>query len=721
MAQTTLWPTNLWIGTNGALASIGSNWSLGHSPSNAESVFLDTDVSNMTWNAAATNTVASWTQTANYIGTVTFATVFGTNGFTNFTVSGDVALNGGAWTHTGNGSTEANRLRVAVGGNLLITNATITADLLGYSSGAKGPGGSGNSGAAYGGASGRVNSGTYMFNQNTYGSIFAPTNLGSGGGIGGGAILLTVAGTTTVASAGMISANGQGSTYSSMGGSGGSVYLTTGWLTGSGTLQANGGPGIGGIYGGGGGRVAIILTGPGADFGSWNGTNTAYGGTSTAAAGTVYRKTKAGVDTLIIDNNGISIYGQVSTLMPPTPNAVNLNAISNVVIKNKGILGVRGDTTLDLNTFNPTIYGAANSAIAIDSDTNVTYPSNWIIDNYTVYANNITKTPANVTIGTNGILAHYFNGSVETYKVNLTISGNLTVLSNGTITADGLGYSAGQGPGGGSGNQGAAYGGMALSASTTVNPNTYGSIIAPTNMGSGVGGSGGGAVLLTVAGTTTVASAGTITANGQAATYSSQSGAGGSVYLTTGWLTGSGTLQANGGAGISGLYGSGGGRVAIVLSGSGANFTLWTGKNTTYGGTPNPAAAGTIYRKMQADKAGAGTVIVNNGATAMNATYTSLPAFSNSTENISQTAWMTTNNVRLGLAASTNIASLTLNANGSLELNGKTLVVKALTVTNKVYKSGTYGPNDTPIPALTDSVGGGKVIIKPSSTVVYFR
>ena len=65
---------------------------------------------------------------AGYTGTVTFHTVYGTNGFTNFMVSGDVTLLGGAWAHVAKTWAAANRLRVTVGGNLLITNATITAD-----------------------------------------------------------------------------------------------------------------------------------------------------------------------------------------------------------------------------------------------------------------------------------------------------------------------------------------------------------------------------------------------------------------------------------------------------------------------------------------------------------------------------------------------------------------------------------------------------------------
>jgi len=680
--------------------------------------------SNLTWSASMPSNVASWTQQAGYTNTVTFQTVYGASGFTNFTVNGNVTIGGGAWTHGGNGGSEANRLRVTVGGNLLITNATISADALGYGTG-QGFGTTASywQGGAHGGAArGSLPDG----NVNIYGSIFAPTNLGSGGGGagGGGAILLAVAGTTTVAAAGSISANGVNTTVGT--GAGGSVYLTTGWLTGSGTIQANGGISSGSGAGGGGGRVALILTGTGADFSQWNGTNTAYGGTpATAAAGTVYRRTQSGVDTLIIDNNGNGTdSGKICT---PMPSAANLNNFSNVVINHKGILGVRGDTTLNLNTFNPAIYGSSQSYLSIDSDTNVTYPATWVIDGYTVYVNRITKTPTHVTIGTNGVLSHYFNAAADSYKVNLSISGNLTVLSNGIITADGLGYSNVTGPGKGSPawGDGASYGGCGQLAAG-VNASTYGSILTPTNVGSGGGGggaNGGGAIVLSVAKTTTVFAAGSITANGQCPSTSG-AGSGGSVFLTTGWLTGGGTIQGNGGASTGSGNGGGGGRVAIVLTGAGADFSTWTGSNTAYGGaTGKSGAAGTVYRLAAGTTPGAGTIIVNNGATGTNAAFTPLPAFSNSTENIGKTLWMSTNYARLGLVASTNIASLTLNTNGFLELSGNILTVKALTVTNKVYKSGTYGPHDTSISALTDSGSGGKVIVNAGmkGTTVWLR
>lgn len=166
----------------------------------------------------------------------------------------------------------------------------------------------------------------------SYGSITAPTSLGSGtaadpnfdpkkpysfdaedsfwthkGAYGGGAIKLVVAGTARID--GKITANG--ALAGETGASGGSVLITAGTLTGNGVIRANGsdGPGHGnGRGGGGGGRVAVILKGS-------SGIGTvrlqAYGGegrwSPPAAAGTVYLETrgdKPGQGLLIVDNAG---------------------------------------------------------------------------------------------------------------------------------------------------------------------------------------------------------------------------------------------------------------------------------------------------------------------------------------------------------------------------------------------------------------------------------
>ena len=734
VAQATQWPTNLWIGTNGALASVGSNWYLGHSPTNTETVLLDADTSNLTWDAAATNTVASWIQTTNYTGTVTFATVSGTAGFTNLTVTGDMTLSKGTLTHIANSSAETYKLNLTVNGGMIIeTGGVINVDGMGYAFGY----GPGRGVAAFGGYGGGGHGGIGGTSKGvTYGSITTPTNCGSSGsnwhdGGGGGVVKLNVGGTLTVN--GTISANGY--TPSSSGNcsaGGGSVYIRAGAIIGTttGVIRANGGNSPSSNEGsGGGGRVSVILTNAVADFSGYSGTMIACGGNAgyAGAAGTVYQETApqgTGHGTLIIDNaNRGTGPGEIVTLLPPS---INLAAFSQIVIRNKGNLAASNDT-LDFGAALINGQGMSTAYITIVNSNGVSFPNPYVISNYTLVADNPLSAAGNWTIASNGAIVHSCNFDTEAYKINLTINGSLTINTGGTINVDGLGYPMGYGPGKSSGQAGGGYGGLGGSKDGT-NPGgpTYGSITAPTNIGSGAsnfGGNGGGAVILTVTGAFT--NHGTISVNG-VDLGSNDGGSGGSIYITAGTIGGStsGVIRANGGQPGSGA--GSGGRVAVILTSPGADFSGYAGTMSAYGGVNSTysyksGAAGTVYRQPAGIAAGAGTVLVDNGNATPSVPYTCLPAFSNSTANIGKTVWVSTNNARLGLVTNAAIASLTLNANGYLDLRGFTLTVKALTVTNKVYRSGTYGPHDTPITVLTDSGSGGKVIIKPSSTVFYLR
>ena len=530
---------------------------------------------------------------------------------------------------------------------------------------------------------------------------------------------------------GLISANGSNQTY--RGGSGGSVFITAGTMSGttSGAMRANGGIcGSAGYGAGGGGRISLVVTNPGASFSGLACAITAYGGNAShsGAAGTIYLETPSqgtGQGTLIIDNNNGARASGVYTLMPP---GVNLNNFSQIVLTNKAELAIGTGNIFyaDSSKFSTVATNPSLVHVTIINTNGVSFPANYTIAGYSLGVDVPLSATGNWTIDTNGVLVHSYNGDAETNKLNLAINGNLTINAGGLVALDALGFSPGKGLGGAPANSynAGSYGGLGAYDTAHAGPliHSYGSITAPVNIGSGGDGGqglgaqiGGGALLLAVTGTLT--NNGTITANGGFDYYS---GSGGSIFISAGALYGatSGVIQANGGNAYS--AGGGGGRVAVILTNAGADFNTYGGTITAYGGTPG-ATAGTVYRQTAAQTAGMGMVIVNNGATTTNATFTSLPAFSNSTENISRTVWVTTNKARLCLLTNAAIASLTLNANGYLELNGYTLTVKALTVTNKVYKSGAYGPHDTPISVLTDADSGGKVLIKPSSTVVYFR
>jgi hypothetical protein len=230
-----------------------------------------------------------------------------------------------------------------------------------------------------------------------------------------------------------------------------------------------------------------------------------------------------------------------------------------------------------------------------------------------------------------GALTHTNNTTTAAYRLSAVVSGRLTVATGGSIDANGKGYASGYGPGAPAGaptssnkRSGAGHGGRGGMGDDLVDPGkTYGSIIAPTNLGSGGSyysspGNGGGAVLLTVGGVTRVD--GLITANGTNELVNANgAGSGGSVYLTTSNLVGSGTIQANGGIGYfsNGNSGSGGGgRVAVVLTGSG-DFGSVTLRALGVTGS-FPGAAGTVYKRTQGQGPNEGTLVVDNNGVGAN-------------------------------------------------------------------------------------------------------
>ncbi len=218
------------------------------------------------------------------------------------------------------------------------------------------------------------------------------------------------------------------------------------------------------------------------------------------------------------------------------------------------------------------------------------------------------------TIGTNGILNHTANGNTETHRLFLDVGGNLTIDLGGAISVNGLGYAAGQGTGTG---DGASHGGQGGGLQST-----YGSLTNPVSCGSGssgIGGSGGGAVLLTIGGTLTAN--GVIEANGIVGSYNgAHGGSGGSINIVAAGLSGNGTLSAGGANGYKNGAGGGGGRIAIMLRGDDDTaFSSFLANNriAAKGGSlgdwvwdQQSGAAGTVY--LKSTSATYGRLIVNN-------------------------------------------------------------------------------------------------------------
>jgi len=170
--------------------------------------------------------------------------------------------------------------------------------------------------------------------------------------------------------------------------------------------------------------------------------------------------------------------------------------------------------------------------------------------------------------------------SVNGDTLNIATPGTVTVATNSIIEASAQGWPGGSGPGvapvvdtAGTGSIGGSHGGQGglgrLITDRTLQGATYGSITAPTNFGSGSNRStpaGGGAIRIDCA---TLTVDGTIAADGE---DGDGSGAGGSIWITSDFLTGGGKLTANGGKPNANTGGGGGGRFALYVD-SLAGFT----------------------------------------------------------------------------------------------------------------------------------------------------
>ena len=193
----------------------------------------------------------------------------------------------------------------------------------------------------------------------TYGSIFCPTNLGSGGKsyYGGGSIKLFV--DRTLQHDGAILANGAGAAANVGTGAGGSIWIHAQRLLGTGLIEAHGGDSTldtGAGNPGAGGRISLELTGNSATFSQFTGNITARGGAHTnktlkcrnnySGAGTVFYRlpseTAATAGKVVIDN-------EVNTVWPTTrptkiTPAVTDHRVTDLTIQNGGWLTVqRGD------------------------------------------------------------------------------------------------------------------------------------------------------------------------------------------------------------------------------------------------------------------------------------------------------------------------------------------------------------------------------------------
>jgi hypothetical protein len=479
-----------------------------------------------------------------------------------------------------------NRVDLTVAGDMFVDYCSrVDVTGKGYGTGT-GPGAGGynyngySTGGGYGGRGG-------LSGGLPYGSMTEPVYSGSGGGAaagnaaGGGAVRLFVTGRLLLD--GSVLANGLYSTVTDQqngAGAGGSVYLQVGTLSGAGAIQANGGTSImpsGGS--GGGGRIAIYY----ATF-THNGQIQARGGGGSlpGGVGTIYLKGDSQAPQLVLANGGFSAGPQTTVAGAAQALSVAVHSGANVQF-----------TDLSLVSSG---FAVTNSAVTclggveIGGDLSVSGAGAVLAMNWT---NSIQR---NVAVLSGATLTH---SSGATNGVLLNVLGDMTVDSTSRVDVTGKGYGTGTGPGAGGYNYngystGGGYGGRGgLSGGLP-----YGSMTEPAYSGSGGGANsgsapGGGAVRLFVTGQLLLD--GPVLANGVASAstdYQNGGGAGGSVYLRVGTLSGTNAIRANGGSSIMPSGGSGGGgRIAIYQ-----HCSLFTGSLQAAGGAGSyPGGTGTVY------------------------------------------------------------------------------------------------------------------------------
>ena len=657
-----------WTGAGvDAKASTAENWEDGVVPVAGDDILLDTTGRDnpMTWDLDVP--VNTWTQDG-YTNVVTIGTSFGSEGFTNLIIQGDCLLNSGVWTHQKNSKTEAYRLRATIGGNLTLgAESWISANGLGLAPSYR-PEGMGKTPGATGGAYGSQ-AGSWKAEfpfQKPYGNVYKPENLGSGGTpgwgdtAGGGALYLDVAGHFLLE--GKISADAA-SPRQHYNGSGGSVYVRAGSITGRGTISADSAATAGAA--GSGGRVAIILTDEGAGFSGYDivkNVSAVSRTTDIGAPGTIYAETRQDGP-----KHGWLVMKGAGKAPPRSPSKTEAHILSEggrlefsrITLTNRVVVSLLEGTILDLSSVQPEvddlpgvvngfrffggrIIGPADKPLKVDYRIIADKMPEMRLDAGAVVFTNSgflevavpTAVASDLSFTSGSELLTYsplsvdgdlvFSGgtkatapgpvAVDPVPVDITVSGDCTIEDGAKIDMFGRGYTQQHGPGFGKDSCGGSHGGKAgnpCNGGTSGEP--YGSICNPVDAGSG--GSrdpGGGIVLLHVGGHLLLD--GEIDVSGELVAY--YGGAAGSINITAGSLAGTGRIDASLRK-QCGWSTAGGGRIAIALTKTDATIDSFQGTITAAGcqfsnQNRESGGAGTIYIRERGQGVDEGTLVIDN-------------------------------------------------------------------------------------------------------------
>jgi hypothetical protein len=753
---------NTWVAPVAGLASVASNWSEGHVPTAQEDVLFDGRFANANCTWDAPTTVGSWTQTADYAGTVEIQTTYADGAFPLLSITGDCTVNGGKWTHASNTNIASNaaaqdRLNVSVGGDFTL-GASAKIDVIGrgYNVG-RCPAGSQ---VGVHAASAR---GTYSA---VYGNVLAPEDIGSGGesgnkntSSGGGAVKLTVAGAAVID--GTVAANAASQRLAGANpekgfGAGGSIFITASSISGSGTVDVSARPaGVSETaytsYAGSGGRMALVATSgnvtiPMANLradGSWGGYS--------AGAGTIFLKNSTDTNgSLLIGNNAISWSFAVRYVRKDGCTCVKPGetwTFDHVYVRDYGILSVPPNATLVLPggiesissltdssaPFCGILYLGGTISLPVRQEHVLSGPWMFMAAVPFTFAGDV-RLISKASIGSFQLYAD----SVAAYPAcTVAVTGDMTVESGASL------YANNRGRRGADSTPTMGYHGGSV-ASTSNHQSVYDSILSPSLCGTGgrngdMGNTnpGGGAIVLTVGGCLTLngnANAGT----GRVVDY--HFGAAGTINITAGSLTGTGAISANGVASNGKSRGAGaGGRVAVRLTDAGATFADFSGTIKAEGNNGNSAtpaygsSAGTVYLQDGNTAEGAGTVRVANLPTSTAAdARTGFPSLSNgvAVDDLSKTTLEIANNSRVVLIADVEVEAINIGAGSMIDLNGHSIIVRAAHAGGVKVPPGIYADGATfPIGAgtlddyLLDTAtgGGGSLIVRSRATFILLQ
>ena len=737
---------NVWVAQTAGLASVASNWSEGHCPTDQENVLFDGRFStaNCEWDAVASATVASWTQTNSYTGTVQIDTTYD-NTFPALNITGDVEILGGKWTHRINEAADGQKyhLKAIVGGDFtLASGCTITAEMKGYWA-QKYPAGSTYSAHAASGDG---------FDK-IYGNVYRPADLGAGSSSagsatdnksGGGAVWLEVGGAATLNG----TINVRGRQFDGSNTACGSVYVKAKSCSGAGSILANF---LAASYyngsRGSGGRVAIELTEattlgfPVANV-KINGINA---GASGGGGGTFYLKTADPAKpngTLYLDDQRNKSYGarwhnpQAITAIP----AGETWTFDAIVISGYGMLAVPAGTTLNLPNGPMSVSASSTRQGGIRYDGGTInwgsapyeFASNWIFQ-----ANAPYTFDGDVVVhsgGAIGCMQYRGNSDFSNFtKCDVTVNGNLTVEPGGYL------YANGAGPDMEIGGTISFHGGQSSGASGNT---AYDSIFSPSLPGWGNANGdfattspGGGLLLFNVTGD--FVNNGSVTANGNASYNAGASG--GSISITAGTLSGSGTFKVDTASGSSGS--AGGGRIAVRLTNgdfaAGAETNFFARGATVLNSNTNTvrsSSAGTVYLQGKRDAEKGGTIYVRNDKNALNTnTYTPIPAgvtkggiAPDAAIDFKSASLVVGDRARVKLFDSFKMCALGMESGTSLDLNGQTLTVKRAKLGENRIAPGTYTAAQLEAAGLTEFIdtadgAGGTLRVLGIGTAILVR